>query len=75
VGREVPPVGYFDASTLYQPRLTFHRCTSARADRPTFLLPSLLVMDTQAYPGKDLPLPQLLFALNAELQNITYSPS
>ena len=34
----------------------------------------LLIMHTQAYPGKGLSLPQLVFALNAGLKNMTYSP-
>ncbi|KAF9643416.1 hypothetical protein BDM02DRAFT_3264106 [Thelephora ganbajun] len=32
-------------------------------------------MDTQAYPGKGLSLPQLVFALNTELTTMTYSQS
>ena len=35
----------------------------------------LLTMDTQAYPGKGLSLPQLVFALNAELTSMSCSPS
>jgi len=32
-------------------------------------------MDTRAHPGKGLSLPQLVFALNAELKDMAYSPS
>ena len=32
-------------------------------------------MDTDAYPGKDLSLSQLAFALNKELGRVAYSPS
>ena len=31
-------------------------------------------MESQAYPGKGLSLSQLVFALNAELDSMTYSP-
>ena len=44
----------------------------ARVDQPTSR--PLLTMDTQTYPGKGLSLPQLIFALNAELKNMACSP-
>jgi len=39
---------------------------------PTLITPS---MDAKSYPGKDLSLSQLVFALNEELKRKAYSPS
>ena len=36
---------------------------------------SILSMNTHAYPGKDLSLSQLVFALNEELKRVAHSPS
>jgi hypothetical protein len=78
---EVPPVDYFDAS-LHQPRLNFHRRASrtdslpavARADQQTLLLPSP-DHGHASLLWKGLSLPQLVFALNAELESMAHSPS
>ena len=43
--------------------------------RPPSLQPLSFLMDTRDYPGQDLSLSQLIFALNEEVKRVAFSPS